>query len=110
MGAKQTGTAQLPNQKKEPQNMSFHFASQLTMDFVEPTETHHPNKPIGSKQCQQVLSHLQSGKPITALEALRLYGIFRLASRIHDLKKAGLTIQSRDIQTENGKKIAQYYL
>jgi hypothetical protein len=110
MGAKQTGTAQLPNQKKEPQNMSFHFASQLTMDFVEPTETHHPNKPIGSKQCQQVLSHLQSGKPITALEALRLYGIFRLASRIHDLKKAGMTIQSRDIQTENGKKVAQYYL
>jgi len=90
--------------------MSFHFASQLTMDFVEPTETHHPNKPIGSKQCQQVLSHLQSGKPITALEALRLYGIFRLASRIHDLKKAGLTIQSRDIQTENGKKVSQYYV
>jgi hypothetical protein len=41
---------------------------------------------------------------------LRLYGIFRLASRIHDLKKAGLTIQSRDIQTENGKKVSQYYL
>ena len=80
------------------------------MDFAEPTETHHPNKPIGSKQCQQVLSHLQSGKPITALEALRLYGIFRLASRIHDLKKAGLTIQSRDIATDNGKKISQYYL
>jgi hypothetical protein len=110
MGAKQTGTAQLPSQKKVGKKMSFHFASQLTMDFVEPTETHHPQKPIGSKQCQQVLSHLQSGKPITALEALRLYGIFRLASRIHDLKKAGLTIQSRDIQAENGKKIAQYYL
>jgi len=90
--------------------MSFHFASQLTMDFVDPTETRHPNKPIGSKQCQQVLSHLQSGKPITALEALRLYGIFRLASRIHDLKKVGLQIQSRDIVTEGGKKIAQYYV
>ena len=90
--------------------MPFHYAAQLTMDFVQPAETHHPQKPIGSKQCQQVLSHLQSGKPITALEALRLYGIFRLASRIHDLKKAGLTIQSRDIVTDNGKKIAQYYL
>ena len=90
--------------------MSFHFASQLTMPFVEPRETHHPEKPIGSKQCQQVLSHLQSGKPITALEALRLYGIFRLASRIHDLKKNGIAIQVRDIQTETGKKIAQYYV
>lgn len=90
--------------------MSYHFASQLTMDFVEPTETHHPNKPIGSKQCQQVLAHLQSGKPITALEALRLYGIFRLASRIHDLKKHGIEVKVRDVATENGKKIAQYYL
>lgn len=90
--------------------MSFHFASQLTMDFVEPTPTHHPQKPIGSKQCQQVLSHLQSGKPITALEALNLYGIFRLASRIHDLKKYGVEIQSREIKTENGKKISQYFL
>jgi hypothetical protein len=90
--------------------MSFHFASQLTMDFVEPTATHHPQKPIGSKQCQQVLSHLQSGKPITALEALNLYGIFRLASRIHDLKKCGVEIQSREIETDNGKKISQYFL
>lgn len=90
--------------------MSYHFASQLTMDFVEPTETHHQNKPIGSKQCQQVLAHLQSGKPITALEALRLYGIFRLASRIHDLKKHGVEVNVRDVSTEGGKKIAQYYL
>jgi hypothetical protein len=90
--------------------MSFHFASQLTMDFVEPTATHHPQKPIGSKQCQQVLSHLQSGKPITALEALNRYGIFRLASRIHDLKKHGVEIQSREIETDNGKKISQYFI
>ncbi|NBW20136.1 MAG: hypothetical protein EBR82_70425 [Caulobacteraceae bacterium] len=53
---------------------------------------------------------MQSGKPITALEALRLYGIFRLASRIHDLKKNGIVIKSRDIQTETGKKVAQYYV
>jgi len=53
---------------------------------------------------------LQSGKPITALEALRLYGIFRLASRIHDLKKHGVEVKVRDITTEGGKKIAQYYL
>ena len=90
--------------------MSFHAASQLTMDFVEPTETHHPNKPIGSKQCQQVLSHLQSGKPITALGALKLYGIFRLASRIHDLKKAGVPIKCEERETDSGKRIASYSL
>jgi hypothetical protein len=53
---------------------------------------------------------MQSGKPITSLEALRLYGIFRLASRIHDLKKNGFAIKSRDIQTETGKKVSQYYV
>jgi hypothetical protein len=90
--------------------MSFNFSTQMTMDFVEPTSTHHPQKPIGSKQCQQVLSHLQSGRPITALEALNLYGIFRLASRIHDLKKHGVEIQSRDVETNTGKKVSQYYV
>lgn len=90
--------------------MSYHFASQMTMDFVEPRQTTHPQRKIGSKQCQEVLSHLQSGNPITALEALNLYGIFRLASRIHDLRKIGYDIQSRETATENGKKIAQYYL
>ena len=90
--------------------MSYHYASQLTMAFVEPIQTHHPIKPIGSKQCQQVLSHLQSGKPLTSLEALRLYGIFRLASRIHDLKKNGIAIKSRDVETETGKKVSQYYV
>ena len=30
--------------------MSFFFASQLTMPFVEQRETHHPQKPIGNKQ------------------------------------------------------------
>jgi len=90
--------------------MSFHYASQLTMPFIETTQTHHPIKAIGSKQCQQVLSHLQSGKPITSLEALKLYGIFRLASRIHDLKKNGIEIKSRDVETETGKKVSQYYV
>ena len=90
--------------------MSYHYASQLTMDFIEPVQTHHPIKPIGSKQCQQVLSHLQSGKPITSLEALRLYGIFMLASRIHDLTKNGIAIKSRDVETETGKKVSQYYV
>jgi len=90
--------------------MSFHFASQLTMPFVEPRETHHPQKPIGNKQNAKILAHLNSGRSITAIEALQLYGCFRLAARIHDLKKHGVEVKVRDVATEGGKKIAQYYL
>ena len=90
--------------------MSFHFASQLTMPFVEPMETHHPQKPIGSKQNAKILEHLNSGRSITAIEALQLYGCFRLAARIHDLKKAGVPIKCDERETDSGKRIASYSL
>jgi hypothetical protein len=74
-------------------------------------QTTHPSKSIGSTQCKQVLSHLRSGQSITPLEALNLYGIFRLASRIHDLRNQGVDIKvRRDVVTENGKKVAQYFI
>lgn len=39
-----------------------------------------------------IRSRLESGGTITAMEALREYGCFRLASRISDLKAEGLDI------------------
>ncbi|OTP93786.1 helix-turn-helix domain-containing protein [Gilliamella apicola] len=38
-------------------------------------------------QCERILIHLQSGKTINPLQALKLYGCFRLGARIYDLKK-----------------------
>ena len=90
--------------------MSYHFASQLTMDFIEPRQTHHPVRAIGNKQNAKILAHLNEGQSITALEALNLYGCFRLASRIHDLRKAGVDVKVGDHITEQGKKVARYYL
>lgn len=43
-------------------------------------------------QKQRVLRHLQTFGTITPLEALKEYGIMRLASRISDLKKEGYHI------------------
>ena len=37
-------------------------------------------------QKAKILKHLKSGKPITPIEALRDYGIFRLSGRIFDIK------------------------
>lgn len=58
-------------------------------------------------QCKRILSHLQSGKTINPLQALDLYGCFRLGARIYDLKKAGFDIDSRLVH-ENGVQYAEY--
>lgn len=63
-------------------------------------------------QNQMVLAHLKKKKPLTPLEAWKLYGIERLASRIHELKKH-FPVRRRmvEVKTKHGKAIvAQYYL
>lgn len=40
-----------------------------------------------------IKEHLMKGGSITALEALRDFGCYRLASRISDLRREGLSIQ-----------------
>lgn len=39
-----------------------------------------------------ILNHLKSGKTITPIEALNLYGSFRLAARIASLRQQGYNI------------------
>jgi hypothetical protein len=58
-------------------------------------------------QEEKILDHLKSGRSITPLEALDLYGCFRLASRISDLKKTHHNIE-RTMVRNNGKKFASY--
>lgn len=59
-------------------------------------------------QCKQIAAHLEGGKTITAIEALNLFGCFRLASRIHDLRVEGYPIVAERIKTATGKTVAQY--
>ena len=40
-------------------------------------------------QCERILRHLQDYEIITRKEAINEYGIYRLASRISDLKRMG---------------------
>ena len=48
---------------------------------------------------QRVLNHLKSGKSITSMEAITLYGVTRLAAVIHTLK----TYEGYNIESENIK-------
>ena len=52
---------------------------------------------------QRVLNHLKSGKSITSMEAITLYGVTRLAAVIHTLKTyEGHNIDSENVKGKNG--------
>lgn len=64
---------------------------------------------IEESQNLSILNHLRSGRSITPLEALDMYGCFRLGARIHDLRSGGHEIKT--IMThKNGKRFATYEL
>jgi hypothetical protein len=64
-------------------------------------------------QEELILNHLYSGRSITPLESLQMYGIMRLASRISDIRKKypDMNIQVGTVHNkENGKHYASYKL
>lgn len=69
---------------------------------------------MGMTQCDLVLRHLEDYGSITSAEAVTEYGIYRLASRISDLKRQGVVISREFVTGKNryGDTInyARYYL
>jgi len=60
-------------------------------------------------QADDILRHLKSGVSITPLAALNLYGCFRLAARIDELRHAGHPIET-EIVHWGKKRYASYSL
>lgn len=52
-------------------------------------------------QSERIVRHLEAFGSITSLEAMRDYGIMRLASRVSDLKKDGLPVRTEFVRGEN---------
>ena len=52
---------------------------------------------------------LLNGKSITPIEALNMFGCFRLSARIANLRDEGLAVVT-DMVTINDKRVARYYL
>lgn len=73
-------------------------------DFGQP-ETH--RRPT---QAGRILAYLRAGNRITALDALERFGCFRLAARIHELRREGWNVQERTVETRGGKRVAEYSL
>ena len=53
-------------------------------------------------QDQTILNHLQSGRSITAVEAVRLYNCYRLSANIERLRKAGYNIVTHYERNKSG--------
>lgn len=84
---------------------------------VEATHTHQDEfTPIfrrlqGDSQNTKILKHLVDGHSITQREAIELFGTYRLASRVHNLREAGANIVTWMEDNESGKgQHARYYL
>lgn len=61
-------------------------------------------------QCNAILDYMQKGNSITGIEALNLFGCFRLPARIADLREVGHRISSKFITLNNGKRVKEYSL
>ena len=62
---------------------------------------------MSATQNNQILNHLHAGNSITPLDALKLFGCFRLGARIYDLKQQGHSIESKPLRVGN-KRVAIY--
>lgn len=62
---------------------------------------------LEKSQTERILEYLQTGKELTSLEALRLFGCFRLSARIFDLREMGYEIEGNKVS--NGKKTFESY-
>lgn len=69
------------------------------------------NRSSSMTQKDMILEHMMSGRPITPLEALNLYGSLRLGARIADIRKEGYIVYREMVtDTKTGKRYAQYYM
>ena len=59
-------------------------------------------------QAGRILAYLRAGNRLTAIEALERFGCFRLAARIHELRRQGWNVQERTVETRSGKRVAEY--
>ncbi|MBQ6299802.1 MAG: hypothetical protein IJK79_05425 [Bacteroidales bacterium] len=63
-----------------------------------------------STQKAAILAHLRAGKSITQLQALHLYGCFRLSAVIFRLREAGFIIRTERMKIRKGTFVGCYTL
>ena len=69
-----------------------------------------PNEEASQSQASKILDHMLRGNRITGIDALRLFGCFRLPARIADIVKRGFPVQSEFVVTTTGKRVKAYWI
>lgn len=54
-----------------------------------------------NKQCDRILRHLKDYGEISSMDAMREYGIMRLAARIAELREQGHVIETQTVKELN---------
>lgn len=94
---------------KEPGYYDAYVAASRRARSLESTGWQHRSK-VKMSQEQKILKHLQSGKSITPLEALGVYGAYRLSAHIFNLRQAGHDIVTHRKWDGTGRQYAEYSL
>ncbi len=68
------------------------------------------NKETSVTQCNMIAAWLKEGRTLTSLDALRLFGCMRLASRICDLRDRGMDIKTIKVKVAPRKWVTEYSL
>ena len=61
-------------------------------------------------QTTKILLYLKEGNKITGMDALNLFGCWRLGARIWDIKEMGFNVKMKLITTSTGKVVGEYSL
>ena len=70
-----------------------------------------PNEAQSNTQKGRILDYMRQGNCITPMEALSLFGCFRLGARIADIKADGYLVHTEIVKDpETGKRFASYSL
>jgi len=93
---------------KSPNGTKFRVT--VEHDGVSPLIKTKPETHRRPTQAGRILAHLRAGNRLTALDALERFGCFRLAARIHELRREGWAIEERTVETRGGKRVAEYSL
>lgn len=59
---------------------------------------------------RQIREHLINGESLTGLQALCLFGAYRLSSTINRLRNEGLAIETIMIKRDDGTSFARYLI
>ena len=61
-------------------------------------------------QTKRILDYLLTGKGITAIQALKMFGCFRLSGRIYEIRNQYEVKVESNFVKRNGKTFCEYFL